>query len=195
MRTTLILFLAVLIAGCGASNVQVMKPVNGDMKPFLTPEMQKARCYNILAEGREGEAVAKKANLPLSECNLKAIDVINRLSLLAYSTKEGYMAESGEEHVISKRVTGNRDIEILAKYYYEKDGGERGIEITVNDFLDPNYDKGGSPGWVVRVLYRELRMQDGKMMIVKDGMTREEFMEQDRVEHYKMLNRILKERK
>jgi hypothetical protein len=38
-------------------------------------------------------------------------------------------------------------------------------------------------------------MQDGKMMIVKDGMTREEFMEQDRVEHYKMLNRILKERK
>ena len=195
MRKILILFLSVLIAGCGVSNVQVMKPVNGDMKPFLTPDMQKARCYNILAAGREGEAVAKKANLQLSECNLKVIDVINRLSLLTYSTKDSYMAESGEEHVISKRVTGNRDIEVLTKYYYEKDGGVRGIEITVNDFLDPNYDKGATPGWSVRVLYRELRMQDGKLIVVRDGMTRDEFIEEDRIEHYKMLNKLLQERK
>jgi hypothetical protein len=195
MRTTLILLLAVLIAGCGASNVQVIKPVNGDVKPFLTPEMQKSRCYNILTAGQEGEAVARKANLLMYECNLSVADVINRLSLLTYSTKDSYKAESGEKHVISKRVMGNKDIEVESKYYYEKDGGVRGIEILVNDFIDPNYDKAAAPGWAARALYRELRMQDGKLIVVKDGMTRDEFMEQDRIEHYKMLNRMLQDKK
>jgi hypothetical protein len=195
MRTILILFLAVLIAGCGASNVQVIKPVNGDVKPLLTPEMQKSRCYNILTGGQEGEAVAKKANLLMYECNLTVVDVINRLSVLTYSTKDSYMAESGEKHVISKRVMGNKDIEVQTKYYYEKEGGVRGIEIMIHDFIDPNYDKGASPGWAVRALYREIRMQDGTLIVVRDGMTRDEFIEEDRIEHYKMLNRMLQEKK
>ena len=54
---------------------------------------------------------------------------------------------------------------------------------------------GAAPGWAVRALYRELRMQDGKLIVVRDGMTRDEFMEEDRIEHYKMLNRMLQEKK
>ena len=96
MGTSLILFLAVLIAGCGAAtNVQVMKPVNGEIKPFLTPEMQKSRCYNFLTAGREGEMIARKSNMLLNECNLSAKDVINRLTYLTCTTKDTYMAESG----------------------------------------------------------------------------------------------------
>jgi hypothetical protein len=38
-------------------------------------------------------------------------------------------------------------------------------------------------------------MQDGKLIVVRDGMTRDEFIEEDRIEHYKMLNRLLKENK
>ena len=61
--------------------------------------------------------------------------MINRLSLLTYSTKDSYMAESGEEHVISKRVTGNRDIEVQTKYYARKSEGHRD---HVNDIIyDP----------------------------------------------------------
>jgi hypothetical protein len=195
MRTTLILLLAVLIAGCGASNVQVIKPVNGDVKPFMTPEMQKSRCYNILTGGQEGEAVAKKANLLMYECNLTVPDVIDRLSMLTYSSKDSYTAESGEKYVISKRVTGNKDVEVQTKYYYEKENKVRGIEILIQDFVDPNYDKSAAPDWTARALYRELQMQDGKLIVVRDGITRDEFMEMDRIEHYKMINRMLQEKK
>jgi hypothetical protein len=38
-------------------------------------------------------------------------------------------------------------------------------------------------------------MQDGKLIVVRDGMTREEFMKEDEIEHYKMLNRMLQEKK
>jgi major membrane immunogen (membrane-anchored lipoprotein) len=195
MRTTLILILAVLIAGCGASNVQVIKPVNGDVKPLLTTEMQKSRCYSLLTAGREGEMIARKSNMLLNECNLSAVDVINRLTYMTYTTKDTYMAESGENHVISKRVMGNKDIEIQTKFFYEKEGGVRGIQALLNDFVDKNYIKGHEPEWSVRALYREVKLQDGKIVVVREGMTREEFMKEDDLEHYKMLNRMLQEKK
>jgi hypothetical protein len=196
MRTTLILFLAVLMAGCGAAtNVQVMKPVNGEIQSFLTPEMQKSRCYSFLTAGREGEMIARKSNMLLSECNLSAKDVINRLTYLTYTTKDTYMAESGENHVISKRVMGNKDIEIETRFFYEKEGGVRGIQALINDFVDKNYTKGYEPEWAVRALYREVKLQDGKIVVVRDGMTRDEFMKEDDIEHYKMLNRMLQEKK
>ncbi|HSD93800.1 MAG TPA: hypothetical protein VLA94_00080 [Syntrophales bacterium] len=196
MRTILILFLAVLMAGCGAAtNVQVMKPVNGDIQSFLTPEMKKSRCYSFLTGGREGEMIARKSNMLLNECNLSAMDVINRLTYLTYTTKDTYMAESGENHVISKRVMGNKDIEIQTKFVYEKEGGVRGIQALLNDFVDKNYVKGYEPEWAVRALYREVKLQDGKIVVVREGMTLDEFKEQDRIEHYKMLNRMLQEKK
>lgn len=196
MRTTLILFLAVLLAGCAAAtNVQVMKPVNGEIQSFLTPELQKGRCYSFLTAGREGEMIARKSNMLLNECNLTAKDVINRLTYLTYTTKDTYMAESGENHVISKRVMGNKDIEIQTKFFYEKEGGVRGIQALLNDFVDKNYIKGHEPEWVVRALYREVKMQDGKIVVVRDGMTLDEFKEEDRIQHYKMLNRLLQDKK
>jgi len=43
MRTSPILFLAVLIAGCGAAtNVQVMKPVTAKSNPFSRLKLQKS---------------------------------------------------------------------------------------------------------------------------------------------------------
>ena len=193
MRTALILTLAVLLAGCGAAtNVQVMKPVNGEIQSFLTPELQKSRCYNFMSAGREGEIIAKKSNVLLNECNLTAKDAVNRVTYLTYTTKDVYVAESGENQVISKRVMGNKDIEIESRLFYEKEGGVRGIQVLINDFVDKNYVKGYEPGWVVRALYREVKLQDGKIVVVRDGMTRDEFMKEDEIEHYKKLNRMLK---
>lgn len=196
MRTALILFLAALLAGCGAAtNVQVMKPVNGEIQSFLTPELQKSRCYNFLSAGREGEMIARKSNVLLNECNLSAKDAVDRVIYLTYTTKDAYVAESGENQVISKRVMGNKDIEIQSRLFYEKEGGVRGIQVLLNDFFDTNYVRGYEPGWAVRALYREVKMQDGKIAVVRDGMTREEFMKEDEIEHYRMLNRILQEKK
>jgi len=48
---------------------------------------------------------------------------------------------------------------------------------------------------VVPGLYREVKMQDGKIVVVRDGMTQDEFREENRIEHYKMLNRMLQEKK
>jgi len=44
----------------------------------------------------------------------------------------------------------------------------------------------------VRALYREVKLQDGKIVVVREGMTRDEFMKEDEIEHYRMLNRMLK---
>ena len=196
MRTALILFLAALLAGCGAAtNVQVMKPVNGEIQSFLTPELQKSRCYNFLSAGREGEMIARKSNVLLNECNLSAKDAVDRVIYLTYTTRDAYVAESGENQVISKRVMGNKDIEIQSRLFYEKEVGVRGIQVLLNDFVDTNYVRGYEPGWAVRALYREVKMQDGKIAVVRDGMTREEFMKEDEIEHYRMLNRILQEKK
>jgi hypothetical protein len=195
MRTILILFLAVLIAGCGASNVQVIKPVNGDVKPLLRPELQKGQCFNFTAGGGGGETLTKKSGMSSDECNLTVDEVVYRLTVLACIGKETYTAEAGERHVIAKRAKGNKDVEVTAKYYYELEGGVRGIEVLINDFTDPNYDKAAAPGWVVKAIYREVIVKDGKLTVVKEGMSREEFFEQDRIEHYKMLNRMMQEKK
>ena len=196
MRTALILFLVALLAGCGAAtNVQVMKPVNGEIQSFLTPELQKSRCYNFLSAGREGEMIARKSNVLLNECNLSAKDAVDRVIYLTYTTRDAYVAESGENQVISKRVMGNKDIEIQSRLFYEKEGGVRGIQVLLNDFVDTNYVRGYEPGWAVRALYREVKMQDGKIAVVRDGMAREEFMKEDEIEHYRMLNLMLQEKK
>jgi hypothetical protein len=154
MRTILILFLAVLIAGCGASNVQVIKPVNGDVKPLLRPELQKGQCFNFAAWGGGGDTLTKKSALSSDECNLTVDEVVYRLTVLCYIGKETYTAEAGEKHVIAKRAKGNKDVEVTANYYYELDGGVRGIEVLINDFTDPNYDKAAAPGWAVKAIYR-----------------------------------------
>ena len=136
--------------------------------------------------------IAKKSNVLLNECNLTAKDAVNRVIYLTYTTKDAYVAESGENQVISKRVMGNKDIEIESRLFYEKEGGVRGIQVLINDFVDKNYVKGYEPEWVVRALYREVKLQDGKIVVVRDGMTRDEFMKEDEIEHYKKLNRMLK---
>jgi len=35
-------------------------------------------------------------------------------------------------------------------------------------------------------------MKDGKIIVVRDGMTQDEFKEENRIEHYRMLNKMLK---
>ncbi len=115
--------------------------------------------------------------------------------MLSCIGKESYTAEAGEKHVIAKRAKGNKDVEVTANYYYEVDGGARGIEVLINDFTDPNYNKDAAPGWAVKAIYREVIVRDGKLTVVKEGMSREEFMEQNRIEHYKMLNRMMQEKK
>ncbi len=194
MRAFFILFLAALIAGCGATNVQVVKPVNGEVKSFLRPELQKGQCFHFREWGG-GETLTKKTGLSSDECNLTIDEVVTRLTIIAYTGKDTVTADSGEKHVIAKRAKGNRDVEVTAKYYYEMDGGVRGIEVLINDFTDPNYDKNAAPGWVVKAIYREVTVKDGKLVVVREGISRDEFFERQKAEHYKMLNRMMNEKK
>lgn len=195
MRTVLILLLAFLIAGCGAANVQVMKPVNGDVKQQLRPELQKDRCFIFVTGEGGGEVPTKKTGQSSSDCIMSIDEVVNRVTVLAYLGKDSYTAESGEKHVIARRARGNRDIEVTGKYYYQVDSGARGIEVFINDFTDPNFDKDGAPPWAVKAIYREVLVKDNKLVLVKDGMSREEFFETDRTEHYKMLNNFIRNEK
>ena len=192
MRNYLILLLAVLIVGCGSANVQVIKPVNGEVKSFLRPELQKERCFNYAAWGGGGEVLTKKGSQSPSECNMSIDEVVNRVTVLAYIGKEEYTAESGEKQVIARRAKGNKDLEVTATYYYELDGGVRGIEVVINDFTDPNYSKDGAPPWAQKAIYREVIVKDDKLTLVRDGMSREQFFEIQKIEHYKMLNRMMK---